>query len=74
MLQVRVQELPVQPATPFGSVGHGVHALPHDAVEAFETHVPLHRWKPALQTWRHWAPEQVVPLAFGSLGHAAHAP
>lgn len=58
-----------------GSVGHGEQAPPQLAVRVFETHAPLHRWKPAAQAEITQAvPEQLVDVPFGSVGHRLHAP
>lgn len=49
--QVAVVPLPIGPS------GHGRQRVPHVASEKFETHWPLHSWKPTLQ-----AIAQAVPL------------
>lgn len=75
VLQLNPHEKPSQVGVPFGSVGHALHDAPQVAVAAFDTQTPLQRWKPEAQAEvTHVAPEQLVPMAFASLGHAAHPP
>jgi hypothetical protein len=43
-LQVTPQVVPLQVATPLGSVGQGVQLVPQPATELFDRQTPAHRW------------------------------
>ncbi len=66
-------DVPSHVARPFAGFAHGVHAAPQLAVLVFATHMPLHRWNPALQTKPHVgiAPAHVA-VAFAGAGHGLH--
>ena len=49
-LHVRPQVLPLQVATPFGSVAHGVQLAPQLATELLSRQTPEQRWVFVLQT------------------------
>ncbi|MCU0702181.1 MAG: hypothetical protein MUC96_37265, partial [Myxococcaceae bacterium] len=63
--QVGVVPLPAGPA------GHGEHRLPQVFTLLFDTHCPLHSWKPGLHCTPQVVPLQVATPKLG-VGHGVH--
>ena len=56
---------------PIGPSGHTEHRLPQVATEKFETHWPLHSWKPTLHAIPQLVPLQLA-VPFTGTGHGVH--
>jgi hypothetical protein len=63
---------PAHCATPFGSVGHTVHEVPHAGTSLSIEHLVPHLWVPVMHWKSHVVPSQVDCVAPVGTGHAAH--